>query len=420
MKTYKKRKKCAICDSKKLTKIVEFGSVPLAGDFPSEIDEMFKIRKQYSTINGKNTYDLNLNFCSNCGLVQTDSVIDPDTLFKDYRYISSVGLQGHFNDVAKIMDDKYGLEGKKVLEIGCNDGVLLEPMKNLGAKCLGIDPAENIVKLAKNKGLDVITGYFDYKKAKSLKFKNKFDIIVSNNTFAHIIDIRSVLKGIEYSLKNGGHFIFEVHYLKSLIEDTQWDNIYHEHIYYYSLTALDYFAKEFGLRIVDFDEIPIHSGSIRVTMQKHSIYKKFTIPVVDKVNNQIKKEKELGLFDVNYFKDFSKKMTKQIDNFNNLLHSIDGDVIGYGASGRANMFCNIVKLTSDDMSYIIDESPERYGRYIANTDIPIYPKSKLDDVDKDTYILILAWNYQDMIIEKLKNIGFSNFLVAFPEPKIIK
>jgi len=405
MKTHKKRNHCAVCNSKDVKKIIEFGEVPLAGYFPKE-DELTNI----------SAYELNLNFCPNCGLVQTDSIINPDILFKDYRYISSVGLQNHFNDVAQILDNKYGLKDKKVLELGCNDGVLLEPMKNLGADCLGIDPAENIVKLARARGLDVICDYFNYKRAKKHKFKEKFDIIVANNTFAHISDIRSVLKGVEYSLKDGGHFIFEVHYLKKLIEDIQWDNIYHEHLYYYSLIALDNFARMFGMQVNDFEEIPIHSGSIRVTMQKT-----LESNISEKIKLQLIKEKELGLYDVDYFLDFKNRMKKQIKDFRETLESIkvDNQVIGYGASGRANMFCNIVKLDSNDIGFIIDESPERYGRYIANTDIPIYSKEKLEDIDKEIYIVIMAWNYQDMIIGKLKKMGFKNFVVAFPEPKII-
>ncbi len=411
MKLYKKRKRCAVCNSNKIRKIIEFGEVPLAGYFPKE-----------SELSNISAYELNLNFCPNCGLVQTDSVINPDVLFKDYRYISSIGLQNHFNNVAQILNNKYNIKNKKILELGCNDGVLLEPMTKLGADCTGIDPAENIVKLAKDKGLNVICDYFNYKNAKKYKFNSKFDIIIANNTFAHIINIRSVLKGVEYSLIQGGYFVFEVHYLKKLMEDIQWDNIYHEHIYYYSLTALDNFARMFGMQVVDFEEIPIHSGSIRITMQKRDIYKLFSIPNFDKVQLEIKKEKEIGLSDVDYFLDFKNRMMKQIKDFRDVLSSIkvDSQVIGYGASGRANMFCNIIKLTSKDIKFIIDESPERYNRYIANTNIPIFPKEKLEEVNKEIYIVIMAWNYQDVIIEKLKKMGFKNFVVAFPEPKIIK
>lgn len=407
MKEYKKRSKCAICKNKKLQKILELGQVPLAGYFPKD-DERHIL----------SGYELNLNFCPKCGLVQTDSVINPDTLFKDYRYISSVGLQSHFNEVAKMLDDKYKVKDKDILDIGCNDGVLLAPLKELGAKCIGIDPAENIVQIARERELEVINDYFNKKKAKKYGFKNKFDIITSNNTFAHITNIRSVLKGVKYSLKEGGVFIIEVHYLKRLIEDIQWDNIYHEHIYYYSLTALNNFAELVGLKVIDYEEFPIHSGSIRVTMKKTHTLEKST-----KVEARLKEESDMGLTSVEYFRNFSENMRKQINQIKKLLWVCDynSKVIGFGASGRANMFCNIVKLTNNDVSYIIDESPERYGRFIANTDIPIFPMEKLDEIENknEFYVLITAWNYQQKIIDKLTPKGFKKFIVAFPEPKII-
>ena len=128
-----------------------------------------------------------------------------------------------------MLDDKYDIKGKDILEIGCNDGVLLKPLCDLGANAVGIDPAKNVVKVAREKGLNVHNGYFSYENHKS--FENKFDLVLSNNTFAHIIDIQDSVRGINNVLKPNGDFIFEVHYLKSLIEGNQWDNIYHEHIY---------------------------------------------------------------------------------------------------------------------------------------------------------------------------------------------
>lgn len=405
MKEYSKREKCAICGNKKIVKIIEFGNVPLAGFFPTEKERL-----------NISSYELNLNFCPKCGLVQTDSVIDPDVLFKDYRYISSVGLQKHFNELANILNDKYCVKDKDILDIGCNDGVLLAPLKDLGAKCIGIDPAENIVQIARKRNLTVFNDYFNKETAKKYKFKSKFDIITANNTFAHVINIKSFLEGVKYSLKDNGVFVIEVHYLKKLIEDVQWDNIYHEHIYYYSLTALNNFANIVGLRVIDFEEFPIHSGSIRVTMQKISDKKtKF-----DKIEQRIEEESNMGLTSLWYYGNFSINMKGQIYRFKMELSELKGKVIGFGASGRANMFCNIVGLSSKEISYIVDESPERYGRYIANTDIPIYPIDKLENEDKkNCYILITAWNYTEMIIEKLKKIGFHKFIVAFPNTKII-
>ena len=173
---YEKRIKCSSCDGTDFHIILDLGIVPLAGYFPSE-----------SELGTESKYPLRLLICKECKLVQTDSVIDSKLLFEDYRYLSSIGLSGHFSDVASKLNDKYDIKDKDILEIGCNDGVLLEPLCKLGANAVGIDPATNVVKIAKEKGLNVHNGYFNYENHKS--FENKFDLVLSNNTFAHIIDI---------------------------------------------------------------------------------------------------------------------------------------------------------------------------------------------------------------------------------------
>ena len=253
---YKKLTHCASCGETKLNTILDLKNVPLAGFFPKK-DEIYQ----------ECIYPLKLIICSSCKLVQTDSIINPDVLFKDYRYISSIGLSKHFTQVANILNNKYNITGKNILEIGSNDGVLLEPLTKLGANVIGVEPSINISKIAKDKGLNVINDYFNYDNFKNIKFKDKFDLVLANNSFAHIIDIKSVVKGIKYILKNDGHFIFEVHYLNNLIKENQWDNIYHEHIYYYSLTSLHNLFSQFNMTLIDFEEIPIHSGSIRVTVK---------------------------------------------------------------------------------------------------------------------------------------------------------
>lgn len=403
---YQKRNQCAICGNNNLKEVIKLGSVPLAGYFPKN-----------NELENTDYFDLNLNFCEKCGLVQTDSIIDPDFLFKDYRYMSSIGLTKHFQNLANILNDKYNLKYKKILEIGSNDGVLLEPISKFGSDIIGIDPAINICEIAKSKGLNVICDYFNIETAKKYNFKDKFDIILSNNTFAHVINISSVLEGIKYSLKEGGLFILEVHYLDKLISEYQWDNIYHEHIYYYSIIALNNFAKLHGLKIIDFEDISNHSGSIRVTMLKGENKYNHNLNI-EKVNDRIQLEKKNGLFSIEYFNEFSDKMNKQISQFKKLLKNINKPIIGYGASGRANIFCNILGLNKEIISFIIDESPERNGRNIL-PNIPIYDMDALNNIDKNTYILILAWNYKDMIIEKLQKNGFNNYIVAFPEPKVV-
>ena len=403
IKGFSKRKSCAISNSDDFTTILDLGIVPLAGYFPT----FEQVRSKQES-----KYPLKLLLCNESKLVQVDSVIDPDILFKDYRYMSSIGLSKHFNDLAGILDSKYNVKNKNILEIGCNDGVLLEPLSKLGAKVEGVDPASNIVKIAREKGLDVYNTYFNYKNFKEKQFKNKYDLVLANNSFAHITDIRDVVKGINHVLKPNGDFVFEVHYLKNLLEELQWDNIYHEHIYYYSLSALNFMFKEYDMTIVDFEQIPIHSGSIRVTV------KNCKQPLPKKVSDQIKIED--STINTNaYINNFNNKVTKHISDFKNKIKELSKTykIAGYGASGRANMFCNLTGLDSNLVNFVVDESPERCGRYIANTDIPIVGLDHLKESDIDL-LIIFAWNYSKMIIEKTKFKDFK-YLIAFPTIQLV-
>ena len=395
---YQKRTNCSACNGTDFQTILDLGVVPLAGYFPNPLE-----------VGKESKYPLKLVVCKKCKLVQTDSMINPKLLFEDYRYLSSVGLSKHFENVAKILDDKYDVKDKDILEIGCNDGVLLKPLCDLGAKAVGIDPATNVVKVAREKGLNVHNGYFSYDNHKL--FNKKFDLVLSNNTFAHIIDIQDSVKGINHVLKPDGNFIFEVHYLKSLIEGNQWDNIYHEHIYYYSITALHNMFKRYGMTIIDFEEIPIHSGSIRVTVKNSET------DIPKKITDRIKLESDT-ICNLEYLGQYSEDVKKHISDFNKTLDSLKGKKIGgYGASGRANMFCNVTNLTKDNVDFIVDESPERCGRYIANKEIPIVDIDVLKYSDVDL-LIIFAWNYSKMIIDKTQFKKFK-YLVAFPKVQLV-
>ena len=398
---YERRTQCAGCGGRQFDSILGLGIVPLAGYFPTKRE-----------LSKQSRYPLNLVVCKYCKLVQTDSVIDPALLFEDYRYLSSVGLSGHFKNVADLINDKYQIKDKKILEIGCNDGVLLEPLKRLGAYVEGVDPARNIVKVARDKGLKVYNDYFNDKTFGGDKFKSKYDIVISNNTFAHIIDIQSVIKGINKVLKSEGIFIFEVHYLKSLIDGKQWDNVYHEHIFYYSITALQKMFQRHNMTLIDFEEIPIHAGSIRVTVRNRLEF--LPNKILDRITDESK-----NICDLNYLNQYGKDVEKHISDFNNQISilSKENAIAGYGASGRANMFCNLTNLNSDIVRFIVDESPERCGRYIANTDIPIVDIETLENSNVNL-IIIFAWNYSKMIIEKTQFRKFK-YLVAFPTVQLV-
>jgi methylation protein EvaC len=400
---YKKRESCAISNSKDFTTILDLGIVPLAGYFPT-----------YEQVisNHESKYPLKLLLCNESKLVQVDSVIDPDILFKDYRYMSSIGLSNHFTKLADILNVKYKVKDKNILEIGCNDGVLLEPLSKLGANIEGVDPASNIIKVARQKGLTVHDTYFNYENFKGDQFKDKYDLVLANNSFAHITDICDVVKGIQHVLKPNGDFVLEVHYLKNLIEESQWDNIYHEHIYYYSITALHNMFKQYDMTVIDFEEIPIHAGSIRVTVRNANL----NMP-------KIIKDRLISEFNTicnkDYLYRFQTKVLQHIDDFKNQINNLSKKytIAGYGASGRANMFCNLTNLNEDQIKFVVDESPERCGRYIANTKIPIVDIDKLKESKVDL-LIIFAWNYSKMIIKKTQFRKFK-YLVAFPNIQIV-
>ena len=401
MDGYNKRVSCASCGGHSFETILNLGDVPLAGYFPNK-DELKTQSK----------YPLSLLVCNDCKLVQTDSVINPKLLFEDYRYLSSVGLSNHFKGVADLLNERYDVRDKNILEIGCNDGVLLEPLQKLGALVEGVDPAINVVKLAKNKGLQVFNDFFNETTFGDNKFKSKYDLVISNNTFAHIIDVQSVIRGIHHVLKPSGDFIFEVHYLKSLIDGKQWDNVYHEHIFYYSITALRNLFQRHNMTLVDFEEIPIHSGSIRVTVRNRNTYE--SQKVLDRIELE---SKTIG--NVSYLKKYGEDVKKHISEFNEMIEKLSSKytIAGYGASGRANMFCNLTNINKDVVKFIVDESPERCGRYIANTEIPIVSPSALKDSYVDL-IIIFAWNYSKMIMDKT-TLDFCRYLVAFPTVQVV-
>jgi len=400
MTTYKERISCESCGHTEFDVIYDFGEVPLAGSFPKEPDAKI------------NTYPLKIVKCKHCELVQTNTLIPPKTLFKDYRYISSVGMQNHFNSFADwLVRTQKITPNSKVLEFGCNDGPLLDALKHRGIhNTIGVDPATNIVELGRRKSLDIIDDFFNYNFAKNKEWEDKFDLILASNTFAHIEDINSVIKGVHYSLKPKGRFIFEVQYLVDLVDKFQFDFMYHEHLFYYTVTSLKPLLSKYNLKIIDVEKVPIHCGSIRVVTTKNTSESKSEV-----VDGFIEMEKD--------YKDLSKFSTEISFALNDLgaqlgyIKERDKTVAGYGASGRANVVTSTKNWDTNDLMYIVDESPERYDRFTSNGKIPIFNPEILEHHPPD-YILILAWNFADMIIEKTKHLGIP-YIVPFPKIKFI-
>jgi len=410
---YTVRKTCRICESEDLEAFLDFGNMPLAGGFINKED--FAKEK---------TYPLTVAFCQQCKETQILETISPATLFKDYRFVSSTTatLSNHFAHYAETMRERFLNKDSLVVEFGCNDGVLLEPFANLGVKAVGVEPALNIAKLAREKGCEVVNGFFNSKTAEAIKRKyGEASLICANNVFAHIDDMHEPMRGIKLLLKTDGVFVFEVHYLIDLLDQFQFDMIYHEHLMYHSLTALTYLLNIFDMEIFDVARIPTHAGSIRVHAQNKNARIYHTQPIVKKLLNleKIKKINQLSTL-IQFSEDTFKKRNALVKLISDL--KVKGKrIVGYGASGRATVHINFCKFNSKIIEYIIDESHERQGRFIPGMHIPIVSPSELRNGNPD-YALLFAYNYFDEVMEKEKDFikRGGRFIVPLPYPKIIE
>lgn len=409
---FKHNDTCRFCGSTDLVKFIEMGSMPLAGGFLREDD-----------IPNEKLYPLDVYFCNECKLVQLLDVVPKETLFEEYFYMSSTTktLSQHFVNLAELLKERFLSQDSFVVEIGSNDGVFLKPLKSLGIRSLGFEPAKNIAKVAKSYGLKIVNDYFTEKSAVEVaKKEGEADLVSASNVFAHIEDLHDVVKGVKAVMKEDGVFVFEVHYLLDLIEKMQYDTIYHEHLYYHSLIALEIFFKKFGMEIFDVQRIPIHEGSIRVFV-KNSSNKKFKISpaVASLASFERKRDLDVASTFVKFGEDVGAHRTKLVS----LLKKIKSErkkIIGYGAPGRGNTLLNYCKIGKDFLDYVTDESPTRQGKFIPGMHIPIISPVNIKKTKPD-FALMLAWSYMDEILSKeqefMKRGG--KFLVPLPSPKII-
>lgn len=361
-------------------------------------------------------YPLRVYYCKKCGLVQILDIVPPNILFQKYHYLSSVSLSEHFHKYAKEVGKRFLTKNSFVVEIGSNDGVLLSPLKKMGIKVLGVDPAKNIAAVAKKKGIKTIVNFFDERVAgKIFKENGKADAILANNVLAHIDDMDNVFRGIVKLLSPDGVLIFEVHYLPDLLKAMQYDFFYTEHLSYYSLGSLIPFLNKFGLRIFDIKHISIHSGSIRV-------YVKFENSNKYKIKKAVGKMylKEQKVLSSDKMIGFSLKVYKHKKNIKKILTKIkeSGDkIVGYGAGGRANTFLNFCGIDRTILDYIVDDSPERQGKYTPGMHIPIV-SPEVFRKDSAKFALLLAWNYKKQILSKENKFIKKGGKFIIPLPKL--
>lgn len=404
---------CRLCHGPNIIKFLDLGYVPLAGGFLIEKE-----------IPHEKLYPLEVYFCQDCTLVQVINAIPGEVLFRKYFYFSSAikTLSDYFASFAKELADQLLVPGESfAVELGSNDGVLLKPLQDLGVKCLGVDPATNVVESARSLGINVVNDFFTEKVALEIRDKSgRADVILSSNSFAHIDDMTDVIKGVKALLKDDGVLIVEVHYVDTLIKEMQYDMIYHEHLNYYSMTSLSNFFRHFGMEIFDIRKIPIHAGSIRYYMRNIG---RRTEPISEEAKQLLEYERVRKLSTLEPYVEFAEKVRNSRTSLIRLLDELKGQgnkIIGYGASGRATAIMNYCGIDSRYLDYIVDDAPAKHGYLTPGTHLPIKPWSATE-VSKPNYVLVFAWSFMDEI--KRKRIDFlrqgGKFIRPLPEVKII-
>jgi len=407
MSLVKHRKTCRGCGSSNLIMFLDLGEVPLAGGFltQEEIPEEHK-------------FPLKVYYCQHCGLVQVLDIVDPSKLFKKYFYVSSVikSLSLHFQNYADYLLKKYlNKKDSKILEFGCNDGVLLQYFRNCkNIRAFGVDPSENVTKIAEDKGLEVYTSYFNKDISRSLKKSiGKVDVVTGSNVFAHVDNIRGIIDAAKLIMKPNGVFIVEVHYLKDLIEKNQYDTIYHEHLCYYSVTALNNIFKRSKMRLIDVDHLDMHGGGLRATAVMESSRR----PVCNSVQEYIESEKYINTESLVKFGEECKKHKRKLLELLNSLKAEGARIVGYGAPGRGSILLNYCGIDSSYLDYIVDVSPLRVGMLMPGVHIPIYLPERARN-DPPDYFFLLAWNYYDSIREQEEELVKRGVKFILPLPNI--
>lgn len=361
-------------------------------------------------------YPLEVVYCANCELFQLSGVIESRLLFDNYLYLSSIGpsFVKHFEDFARdCFKMKILKKGDLVVDIGSNDGILLKPMKKLGAKVIGVEPAKKIAEDANVKGgIPTYPMYFNSDLASEIYINNGgAKMVTATNVFAHVDDLDEILNGVKILLLEGGIFVIEVAYLPQMLKDKTFDLIYHEHLCYYTAYSLEILLKRNGMVIDRYEFIDTHGGSLRVYARKYNQY-------YDDLSEF--KATDQGILGIKEMKDFLGTIEENramLCTHLKEIKEVKKRIVGYGAPAKMSTMTNFFDIGPETIDYIVDDAPSKQGKYSPGKHIPITALTE-DLLDAD-YVLIFAWNFEDAIIEKLKAFGYKGkFIIPVPNVRI--
>lgn len=406
--------KCRHCGSELNLPLVDLGSAPPSNAYLTE----------HTLHAPERWFPLRVLVCESCWLVQTENFAQADELFDaEYAYFSgfSSSWLAHCDRYVSEMVESFGLnQDSYLVEVAANDGYLLQYVQGRGIPCLGIEPTASTAEAARRKGLSIVEEFFGTDLAKKLANQGKqADLTVANNVLAHVPNINDFVAGFALLLKPQGVATFEFPHLLRLIEETQFDTIYHEHFSYLSLTAVKQIFAANGLSVFDVEEHPTHGGSLRVFAQRQELG---LHPVSDRVEKLLNKELKAGISNPDYYGDFQRKVNHVKNNFLTFLLGAkhEGKVIaGYGAAAKGNTLMNYAGIRPDLISFVVDRNPAKQGKFMPGSRIPIVEENYIKEVQPD-WVVILPWNLKTEVMQQLEYIRIwgAQFITAVPNLEV--
>jgi hypothetical protein len=401
---------CRSCGAE-VRSFLDLGSTPLANSF----------LKKDQLDAAEPSFPLEVGFCENCTLVQLMHTVPPEDIFRDYVYVTSTSssITEHFHALARDAVSRFGLtEDDLVVEIGSNDGTLLHGFEPYGVRTIGIEPATNIADIARASGVDTINEFFEPGIARHVREEEgPASFMVGCNVVAHIPDLNGTMEGVAALLADEGVFQVEAPYLLELLERAEFDTVYHEHFFYFSLTALAHVMARHGLRIFDVELFPdVHGGSIRASVCRAGA----AYDQTERAREAFAREEAAGVRDFTTYADFAARVAGIRDSLLRMLGDLRREgarVAGYGAAAKGNTLLNYCGIGPDLLDYVADKNPLKQGLYTPGMHLPVVEASRLAQ-DRPDYTLILAWNMADEIVAEQSEYRArgGRFIRPIPEP----